>query len=117
MGHAYHRLTRCFAPEPHAVTAARRASQDVAEQLEPARWRRLGLLVSELVSDSVRHLGGDHGGWIRLDISWSDRSIRVEVTSPDTRFAGPRGLVSLQPGGSWSLVVIDALSDAWGFGD
>ncbi|WP_328631696.1 ATP-binding SpoIIE family protein phosphatase [Streptomyces sp. NBC_00356] len=99
-----------FAPEPAEVPRARGL---VRERL--ARWRLSGisdsaeLIVSELVSNAVRHA---HGGPVRLRLVRS-RTLLCEVE--DTEHALPN-LLSAGPGDEFGrgLRVVARLSRAWG---
>ena len=108
-------LTRRFAPEPYSVQAARRVCLELIGRIEPSVRDRMGLLVSELVSDSVRRLSGRAGALIGIDIQRTDRGIRVRVTDPDDRPEAD-GLRPLRRHGR-SLIVVSALADDWGFGE
>jgi anti-sigma regulatory factor (Ser/Thr protein kinase) len=74
----------------------------------------LRLLVSELVTNSVRHARLGPGDRIRLQVEISDRVLRVEVSDPGEGFVanipepGARG-----PGG-WGLFLTERLADRWG---
>ena len=102
--------------EPSAAGEARRA---IARRglVDDEQEATLMLLVSELVSNSVRHAGLDGGERIHLWARTRDACARVEVCDPrrsrstphvrDTRFD------SLQPGGL-GLQLVDAMADRWG---
>jgi anti-sigma regulatory factor (Ser/Thr protein kinase) len=67
------------------------------------------LLVSELVTNSVRHE-------IELIVRASPEQLRVEVAEPGAGFEvepGPRPRRE-GPAGGWGLYLVDRLSSAWG---
>jgi anti-sigma regulatory factor (Ser/Thr protein kinase) len=74
----------------------------------------LYLLVSELVTNSVRHARLRPNDAIRLKVEISERLARVEVSDPGGGFSldlpepGDRG-----PGG-WGLFLTKRLADRWG---
>ena len=102
-----------------APTAAREARRAVARhsfvgsEQEPA----LLLLVSELVSNSVRHAGLGRRERIRLRARRDDACAYVEVCDAGRsgRIPAKRddGLNALEPGGL-GLVLVDEMADRWG---
>jgi anti-sigma regulatory factor (Ser/Thr protein kinase) len=102
-----------------APTAARQARRALAGQgiVEDEQEPTLMLLVSELVSNSVRHAGMTEDERIHLRARQQSDCTHVEVCDPrragttphirETRFD------SLQPGGL-GLQLVDAMADRWG---
>ena len=73
------------------------------------------LLVSELVTNSVRHSELSPDGLVSLDVSVSATTMRVEVADSGKGFE-PRTARSAdrsRPGG-WGLYLVDRMSDRWG---
>lgn len=103
-----------FVCEPQAVPAARRALESVAHRLTPALRQRLSLLVSELVTNSIKHSGGGADATIALRVSLQPEAVRAEVADagPGFRPRGRRGGLD-RPGG-WGLVLVEQLADRWG---
>src|SRR5919204_6042990 len=102
--------------EPSAARLARRAVTDsglVAEDQEPT----LLLLVSELVSNCVRHAGLRADDEILLRAHTDDDCARVEVCDPGRSGRVPakrdQGGNGLEPGGL-GLVLVDEMADRWG---
>ena len=99
--------------EPEAAARARRlvrcldARAELVESLE--------LLVTELVTNSVRHAGLSADGWVELELRADDECVRVEVTDPGRGFdpagvaAGPR-----ERGSGWGLVLVERIARRWG---
>jgi anti-sigma regulatory factor (Ser/Thr protein kinase) len=73
---------------------------------EPVR-----LLVTELVTNSVRHAGAGPESFIELDLTTSSDKIRVEVGDPGPGFDQP--LARQEPGG-FGLLLVERLADRWG---
>ena len=73
------------------------------------------LLVTELVTNSVRHGGGGSGEPIEIELSSSPAGVRVQVTDPGPGFRGPP-LPKPNPSGEggYGLFLVDQLSDRWG---
>jgi anti-sigma regulatory factor (Ser/Thr protein kinase) len=106
--------THKFPHAPTAPAAAREAVEsDLVGQVEPANLAELRLLVSELVTNAVRH-GANRSEGVELCVCLDDRRLRVEVADGGQGFSPPgRNDDPTQPGG-WGLVVVDELVDRWG---
>jgi anti-sigma regulatory factor (Ser/Thr protein kinase) len=104
--------TRALTARPEAAADARRA---VATLPLPATPReKLALLVSELVTNSVRHAGLASGDPVSVQISDRADHMRLAVHdggrgfTPSVQDPGPLAL------GGRGLVLVSALSDHWG---
>jgi anti-sigma regulatory factor (Ser/Thr protein kinase) len=74
----------------------------------------LRLLVSELVTNSVRHGGGEQPHEIRLAVSASRERIRVEVADAGSGFKARPRRDGQDEGSGWGLHLVETLSDRWG---
>lgn len=73
------------------------------------------LLVSELLTNSIRHAGLDPDESIRLVASASEGMVRVEVSDPGPGFEVPSVPVPRpEHACGWGLYLLDALADEWG---
>ncbi len=98
--------------DDRAPTVARRALDELASELDESTLEDARLLVTELVTNSVRHGQGDQVRVI-LDRRAPDR-LRCEVIDDGHGFlpiARPAG--STQVGG-WGLELVEQLSRDWG---
>jgi anti-sigma regulatory factor (Ser/Thr protein kinase) len=103
-----------FEAGPHAAAWARRALHSVGQEVDPDQMADVRLLVSELVTNSVRHSGVAPPDSVGLDVAVDDETIRVEVRDPGTGFEPrPREAGRTRPGG-WGLYLVDRLADRWG---
>jgi anti-sigma regulatory factor (Ser/Thr protein kinase) len=104
-------------PDTRAPSRARHAMRSKLESvLEADLLDRATLLVSELVTNSVRHGGLRPDQEIELKIEASPHRLRVEVAEPGDGFEvapGPRPRRE-GPAGGWGLFLVDRLSSAWG---
>jgi anti-sigma regulatory factor (Ser/Thr protein kinase) len=104
-------------PDIRAPSRARRAVRSRLESvLEADLLERATLLVSELVTNSVRHGGLRPGQEIELTVRASPEHLRVEVAEPGAGFEvepGPRPRRE-GPAGGWGLYLVDRLATAWG---
>ena len=75
------------------------------------------LLISELVTNCVRHgrLGPDKK--IELKITTYSEGVKVDVSDPGVGFLYKPREGSLDRAGGWGLYMVDQLSSRWGLGD
>jgi anti-sigma regulatory factor (Ser/Thr protein kinase) len=71
------------------------------------------LLVSELVTNAIRHGGADAATSLELELAVKPRTIRVEVKDPGEGFPLEPTADPDREGG-WGLVLLDHLADRWG---
>ncbi len=75
----------------------------------------LMLLLTELVTNAVRHSGAAEGAPIQVDIRERGESVRVEVVDPGAGFERPDEVVpDHETTGGLGLVLVDRLSREWG---
>jgi anti-sigma regulatory factor (Ser/Thr protein kinase) len=72
------------------------------------------LLVSELVTNSVRHSGSGPPESVGLDVAVDSDTIRVEVRDPGSGFEPRARDVDRNRPGGWGLYLVDRLADRWG---
>ena len=100
--------------DPDSAAEARRALGEVSDHLTPRRLEDARLLVSELVTNAIRHAGLADDDVIKLVVVTGDRALRIEVCDP-----GPGFEVSepepdpVRPSG-WGLYLVRELADRWG---
>ena len=96
----------------HSVRLAREAARDAL-----ATWRLAALaetavlLVSELVTNAVRHARGDDA--ITLDMEAGETWLRIEIQDADPRWPQLRTPVGFDASG-FGLVLVEALASKWG---
>lgn len=95
-----------------APAEARRVVEALAAEIEPAVLRDMQLLVSEVVTNSVRHSGSNDA--IRLRV-WT-RPSRLKVEIADGGFGFDADGLDPEGGGEGGrgLLILDALADRWG---
>ena len=101
---------------PYAVTAARLALNDIDEVLDESVAFDVRLLVSELVTNSVRHAEIGPEESIGLNVKLADDRVRVEVIDRGPGFDPPTEDPSaeLAPDRGWGLFFVTQLADRWG---
>jgi serine phosphatase RsbU (regulator of sigma subunit)/anti-sigma regulatory factor (Ser/Thr protein kinase) len=100
--------------EPDSVGRARGALAALGPDVDQDTLEDLSLMVSELVTNSIRHGGPLKGGPMWLQIATYPERIRVEMTDGGSGFNA--GQPRPDPGGTggWGLYLVDRLADRWG---
>jgi anti-sigma regulatory factor (Ser/Thr protein kinase) len=101
--------------EPSAAGAARDAVCRIGSAVDSDVLEDVRLLVSEVVTNAVRHGGGGRRQHISMDLRFTDDGlIRVEVTDGGPGFTPGRPEPRPDRAGGWGLVLLDRLADRWG---
>ena len=112
--HAGSELSVRFDRGPTAAQAARNALLVLDERVDGQVLEDIRLLVSELVTNAVRHANAPTGGAVELDVTIDRSLVRVEVADPGPGFEPqPRDDEMSRPGG-WGLYLVDRIADRWG---
>jgi anti-sigma regulatory factor (Ser/Thr protein kinase) len=94
-----------------APARARTMIRGLKPLLGAERTEDATLLVSELVTNAVRHAGG---AVVRLVVALEGRALRIEVHDPGQGFElKPPPDDPLRASG-WGLVLVEELADRWG---
>ena len=103
-----------LARDPDSAAQARRTLVAVSDHLSQRRLEDAQLLVSELVTNAIRHAGLEQDATIRLVVETDDHGMRVEVCDrgPGFELSEPAPDPS-RPSG-WGLYLVRELSDRWG---
>jgi two-component sensor histidine kinase len=72
------------------------------------------LLVTELVTNAVRHGGVGPDQSLRVELRRWPRRVRVEVAHPGSGFVHKPLPPSADAAGGWGLVLVDRIADRWG---
>jgi anti-sigma regulatory factor (Ser/Thr protein kinase) len=99
-----------------APAAARRVLDVLRGVLDPEDLSQLRLLVSELVTNAVRHgrPARARGDGVELIVYVDGRRTRVEVMDGGDGFVPPAAPSGADRLGGWGLVVVDELASRWG---
>jgi anti-sigma regulatory factor (Ser/Thr protein kinase) len=97
--------------QPESVAQARRVTTEVIDDLDEQTLEDVRLIVSELVTNAVKH--GPEGR-VKLRLRREGNTIRGEVQDEGTSPFGLRRKVRLGPDGGLGLRLVDSLSDRWG---
>jgi integral membrane sensor domain MASE1/anti-sigma regulatory factor (Ser/Thr protein kinase) len=93
---------------------ARNALSPLADGLAGVVYMDASLLVSELVTNCVRHAQLRPGDRIRLQVELSEEVLRVEVSDPGEGFAANVPEPAGRGPGGWGLFLTERLADRWG---
>ena len=109
---AHGTLDLSLQPQPASVAEARTRVCDAIEpELTDGASDTLRLLVSEVVTNAVRH--GGNGQPVELHASWNSE-VRVEVSDRGEGFTPAPRLGQLDEPGGFGLFLIGRLADRWG---
>ena len=102
-------------PEPEVVTIARHALDRLADLLPPEKLEDVRLVVSELVTNSIRHAELSPGDRISLMVTVSAGSVHGRVCDPGPGFEVPsEPCPRSDMRGGWGLPIVETISDRWG---
>ena len=104
-----------FAGVARAPSSARAALSVLEPHLGDDRLQSLRLVITELITNSIRHSTMREEEVVSLDIRLHDGVLRCAVADPGTGFAKPETIKPHddRPGG-FGLVILDSVADAWG---
>ncbi len=99
---------------PRAVRAARRAIDCLAEWVPADRQRDLHMIVSELVTNSIRHAGLEPTSSVGIDVVVEPTVLRGRVSDPGVGF-DPAKVPDPAPGqiGGWGLHIVARMARSW----
>ena len=99
---------------PEAAAEARHALDDVSAAIPDTRLRDVRLLVSELVTNAVRHANLADSDEILLVIEVGEGALRVEVHDPGGGFVPTAPAPDPARPSGWGLYLVAELADRWG---
>jgi anti-sigma regulatory factor (Ser/Thr protein kinase) len=98
--------------DPRAPRSARRAIEGLATALDREVLADVKLLVSELITNSVKY-GGQGAVTMTVDAP-SPKCVRVEVIDQGVGFVPVRRTRPVTDVGGWGLHLVQTLSNRWG---
>ena len=100
---------------PAAPAAARRAlTRWLSTRVTNGLLSDAPLIVSELVTNSLRHAGLEDAAAVRVSAALADGVLRIEVQDGGTNGSVVRRTPNRDQGGGFGLNIIDALAMRWG---
>lgn len=107
-------VKRQLTPQAESISTARHLLDGYEGTVSPEKLDHLRLLVTELVTNAIRHAGLEAHELIDLRVAVQDRSIRVEVRDSGPGFEkAPSEPLPEQVSGR-GLYLVELLSDRWG---
>ena len=107
-------LSRHLQPEPAAVSKAREALEPLGPVVDADAFNNVRLLVSELVTNSVRHGSHEGAAPIELSVLAAQHRVRAEVVDGGAGFTPAARSEGDDEGSGWGLHLVELLSDSWG---
>jgi anti-sigma regulatory factor (Ser/Thr protein kinase) len=108
------RVERRLPVSPEAASAARHALDDLGDAMSDARLRDVRLLVSEVVTNAVRHADLAAGDAIELVVELNGGALRVEVHDPGGGSVPTAPAPDPTRPSGWGLYLVAELADRWG---
>ena len=103
-----------LAPSPESVPEARRALDALSGRIAESVLERVRLMLSELVTNAIRHAGLGPADQISVRLFAIDDRMRVEVIDRGAGFDTRPNAISLHEQSGWGLYLVGQLSDRWG---
>jgi len=100
--------------DPDAIPRSRRAIERVRGAVDELALRNAKLLVSELVTNSVRHVPAGAADALVLVVECGDGRLRVEVRDRGPGFAFRPRVDGQDPGSGWGLHMLSTIASRWG---
>jgi anti-sigma regulatory factor (Ser/Thr protein kinase) len=111
------RIETRFAPNNEAPANARRALDELAGELPSQVLEDIRLLVSELVTNSVRHASLSPDQWVGLAVQIEEDTVRVEVIDPGPGFRPTLMRPTPYQESGWGLYLVEQVANRWGVVD
>ena len=101
-------------PTPDAVGLAREQLERMRDQLTDEAYEDARLMVSELVTNSLRHASLSIDDEIEVVMVVRDGTLRVEVGDAGPGFEPRPRAVDASDASGWGLFLVARLADRWG---
>ena len=102
-----------LAATPEAGSAARRALLAGNGALPSSVRDDVLLLLTELVTNAVRHADAGHDRMVRVELRRCSRRVRVAVRDEGAGFALQATRFRRDESGGWGLFLVDRIADRW----
>lgn len=99
---------------PQAIRSARQALDRLALDVGERKLEELRLLVSEVVTNALRHGSRGAEDWIGLRVRSEDDRVHVEVTDAGEGFEARVREARPDATGGWGLYLVERLAERWG---
>jgi signal transduction histidine kinase len=99
---------------PEAPSRARAAVDETLGSLSRKVREDAMLLVSELITNAVRHVRASERPEVELRIRREPDRVRVVVADPGVGFVPSPRAPAVSDGSGWGLYLVDRIADRWG---
>ena len=99
---------------PTTASDARRALEGLRNYVSTNVFEDVRLLVTELVTNSVRHARLNVGDHVDVSIDCTGARTHVEVADPGPGFQPPIRTAESAMGSGWGLFLVSQIADRWG---
>jgi anti-sigma regulatory factor (Ser/Thr protein kinase) len=99
---------------PESIPRSREVLDGLRGELDESMLDDLRLIVSELVTNSIRHAGLRTGDPIDLEVSLDESTIRLELRDRGPGFAPVATSANPFRESGWGLFLVAQLADRWG---
>jgi anti-sigma regulatory factor (Ser/Thr protein kinase) len=99
---------------PYAPTAARLAIDGLENHLDHVMLSDVRLLVSEVVTNSVKHAGAGPEESITMEVTIRPEAVRIEVFDLGEGFDPPNPTPEIDQDSGWGLFLVEQLAESWG---
>ena len=103
-----------LAGDATAAAEARRSLSVLSQKVSREVFEDVRLLVTELITNSVRHAGLNGRKPIHLRVTAEADLVRVEVEDAGSGFEPRNRSAPLTEASGWGLYLVDKLTDRWG---
>ena len=106
-------FTVSLAHDVDSIPAARRALDRVSNEVDDLVLRNARLVVSELVTNVIRHVPSTSGA-LELSVEAEDGHLRIEVTDNGPGFTPTPRADQQDPSSGWGLHILARTATRWG---
>jgi anti-sigma regulatory factor (Ser/Thr protein kinase) len=99
---------------PATAFTARRAVEGLDAYLAPELSESIQILISELVTNAVRHAGLREEDFVDVNVWCTQDHVRVEVSDPGPGFISNEHELTGEEVSGWGLYLVRRLADRWG---
>ena len=96
-----------------ATTARSEVTRRLAQRVTGGALEDVRLLLTELITNALRHSGAEPGDEIGVTADVTDGTVRIEVHDPG-RDGAPEVRAPGARGGGYGLFLVDRLTSQWG---
>lgn len=109
-------IEKSLVARPTAASEARKHLAAIADKVPPEKFDDVRLLVSELVTNSVKYSGKGMGDAVLVGFAVKMEPGRLRVEVADAGKGFEKHVTPMRPDqqSGWGLKIVDQLSDRWG---